>query len=200
MLGVTYPTKTSTSNLKKGLAPQANVYMGFVQEDEWSQEKAYKVSSMSKVLSIMVRENLREDKGDVYSPYVGGGMRKEPNGLSDVTVFFQCAPEDVETLVEAVKEEIKDLQKNGPSDENFNKIRETQRRSRESDLEKNRFWLNTITSYYRSDRDLDQIKAYDQLIENLTKEDIQKAAKQFLDLEKSIIVTVKPEKEENKAP
>ena len=32
-VGVTYPTKTSTNNLKKGLAPQANVYMGFVQED-----------------------------------------------------------------------------------------------------------------------------------------------------------------------
>jgi len=199
-VGVQYPTQTNTSNLKKGLAPQANVYMGFVQEDEWSQEKAYHVSSMSKVLSIMVRENLREDKGGVYSPYVGGGMSKEPKGVSDVTVFFQCAPEDVETLVEAVKEEIKSLQENGPSDENFNKIRETQRRSRESDLEKNRFWLNTLTSYYRTDRDLEQIKGYDQLVEKLTKEDIQKAAKQFLDLEKSIIVTVKPEKEETKGP
>ena len=149
----------------------------------------------------MVRENLREDKGGVYSPYVGGGMRKEPKkGLSDVTVFFQCAPEDVETLVEAVKEEIKSLQENGPSEENFNKIRETQRRSRESDLEKNRFWMNTLTSYYRSDRDLAQIKEYEQLIEQLTKEDIQKAAKQFLDLEKAIIVTVKPEKEATKEP
>ncbi|WMX14923.1 MULTISPECIES: pitrilysin family protein [unclassified Aureispira] len=199
-VGVKYPTNTSTSNLKKGLAPQANVYMGFVQEEDWSQEKAYHVSSMAKVLSIMVRENLREDKGGVYSPYVGGGMNQEPKGVSDVTVFFQCAPEDVETLVEAVKEEIKSLQENGPSDENFNKIRETQRRSRESDLEKNRFWLNTLTNYYRTDRDLAQIKGYDQLVENLTKEDIQKAAKQFLDLEKSIIVTVKPEKEEVKGP
>ena len=199
-VGVTYPTKTSTSNIKRGLAPQANVYMGFVQEDEWSQEKAYHVASMSKVLSIMVRENLREDKGGVYSPYVGGSMRKEPKGLSDITVFFQCAPEDVETLVEAVKEEIKSLQENGPSEENFKKIRETQRRTREGDLEKNRFWLNTLTSYYRSDRDLVQIKGYDQLVEQLTKEDIQKAAKQFLDLEKAILVTVKPEKETIKEP
>ncbi|BDS14542.1 M16 family metallopeptidase [Aureispira anguillae] len=199
-VGVKYPTAASTNNLKKGLAPQANVYMGFVQEEEWSQEKAHRVASMSKVLSIMVRENLREDKGGVYSPYVGGRMSKEPKGTSDVTVFFQCAPEDVETLVEAVKEEIKSLQENGPSDENFNKVRETQRRSRESNLEKNRFWLSTLSSYYRTDRDLEGIKAYDNLIENLTKEDIQKAAKQFLDLEKSIIVTVKPEKEAPKGP
>lgn len=199
-VGVKYPTQTSTNNLKKGLAPQANVYMGFVQEEKWSQEKAYHVSSMAKILSIMVRENLREDKGGVYSPYVGGGMSQEPKGVSDVTVFFQCAPEDVETLVAAVKEEVKSLQENGPSEENFNKIRETQRRTRESDLEKNSFWLNTLTSYYRTNRNLDEIKGYEELIENLTKEDIQKAAKQFLDLEKSIIVTVKPEKEAPKGP
>lgn len=199
-VGVKHPTKASTNNLKKGLAPQANVYIGFVQEDKWSQEKAYHVSSMSKVLSIMVRENLREDKGGVYSPYVGGGMGNEPKGLSDVTVFFQCAPEDVETLVEAVKEEIKDLQENGPSEENFNKIRETQRRTRESDLEKNRFWLGTIANYYRTKRDLSDIKNYENLIEKVTKEDIQKAAKQFLDLNKSIIVTVKPEKDGTKEP
>lgn len=199
-VGVTYPKATSTNNLKKGLAPQANVYIGFVQEENWTPEKAHQVASMSKVLSIMVRENLREDKGGVYSPYVGGRMGIEPKGVSDVTVFFQCAPEDVETLVAAVKEEIKSLQDNGPSEENFNKIRETQRRTRESDLEKNRFWLNTLSSYYRTNRKLDGIKKYDELIENLTKEDIQKAAKQFLDLEKAIIVTVKPEKEATKEP
>lgn len=197
---INYPTKTSTNNLKKGLAPQANVYIGFVQEDAWTKEKAHQVSSMSQVLSIMVRENLREDKGGVYSPYVGGRMSSEPKGLSDVTVFFQCAPEDVETLVEAVKEEIKSLQTNGPSDENFNKIRETQRRTRESNLEKNNFWMRTLSSYYRTGRDLGEINKYDELIDNITKEDIQKAAKQFLDLDKAIIVTVKPEKDATKEP
>ena len=128
--------------------------MGFVMEEEWTREKAHAVSSMSQVLSIMVRENLREDKGGVYSPYVGGGMQSSPKGVSDVTVLFLCAPEDVEKLIEAVKEEVKSLQTDGPSQENFDKIRETQRRGRESSLEKNRFWLNTLSSYYKKGRDL----------------------------------------------
>lgn len=193
---VNYPTKTSTTALKKGLAPQANVYMGFVVEDAYTAEKGHIVTSMGAILNIMVRENLREDKGGVYSPYVGGGMRQLPTGLSDVTVFFQCAPEDVEKLTEAVKEEIMDLQKNGPTQENFDKVRETQRRSREGDLKKNKFWINTLADYYRTNTDLAEIKGYEQLIENMTKEDIQKAAKQFLDLNKAIIVNVKPEKVE----
>lgn len=194
-VGVEYPTKGSNTPLKKGLAPQANVYMGFVMEDAYTPEKAHRVNTMASILNIMVRENLREDKGGVYSPYVGGGMRSLPTGVSDVTVFFQCAPEDVEDLVEAVKEEIKSLQEKGPSQENFEKVLETQRRGRESDLEKNRFWMNTLSSYYKKDRDLGDIKGYEKLIENITKEDIQKAAKQFLDLDKALILNVKPEKE-----
>ena len=55
-------------SLKKGLAPQANVYMGFVQEMDYSDKNSMMFTFMSRVLSIMVRENLREDKGGVYSP------------------------------------------------------------------------------------------------------------------------------------
>lgn len=199
-IGVKYPTKASTNKLEKGLAPQANVYMGFVKEEEWTAKKAHQILTMSSILSIMVRENLREDKGGVYSPYVGGGMGIQPTGVSDITVFFQCAPEKVDDLVDAVKEEIKALQQNGPTEENFNKVKETQRRTREGELDKNRFWLNSLTSYYQTNRDLGGIKAYDDLIENITKEDVQKAAKQFLDLNSAIILTVKPEKDATKKP
>ncbi len=192
-IGVTHPTKTSTTSLVKGLAPQAYVYIGFVKEDTWTAKTSYNITFMTKILNIMVRENLREDKGGVYSPYVGGGMYATPKGTADAFVFFQSAPKDVESLIAAVKEEIKSLQKDGPSQENFEKVQETQRRTRESNLEKNRFWLNTLTSYYKKDRDLSHIKKYNDLIENITKDEIQKAAQKFLDLDKAIIINLKPE-------
>ncbi|MCH2022130.1 MAG: insulinase family protein [Saprospiraceae bacterium] len=199
-VGVTHPSSGSSISLKKGLAPQANVYIGFVLESEWSAKKSYQISAMSKVLSIMVRENLREDKGGVYSPYVGGNLQKTPKGLSDITVFFQCAPENVENLVAAVKEEIKSLQENGPSDENFKKVKETQRRGRESNLKKNKFWRSILSKYYSNNMDLSGINAYETMIEELTKEDIKNLSKQFLDLEKALILTVKSEKESSKEP
>ncbi|MCP4441913.1 MAG: insulinase family protein [Aureispira sp.] len=199
-IGVTPPVNGATNAQKKGVAPQANVYVGFIVQDEWTREKAHHVSSMSKVLSIMVRENLREDKGGVYSPSVGGGFSKKPKGQSGITVIFQCAPEDVDDLVAAVKEEIKDLQKNGPSEENFVKIREQQRRGFETDTEKNSFWAGALSSYYQDGRNPKDILTYPDLIEKLTKEDIKKAANTFMDLDKAIIVTVKPEKVTEERP
>lgn len=199
-VGIELPKEAVTQNLKKGLAPQANVYMGFVQETPWTPEIGFKMTAMSKVLSIMVRENLREDKGGVYSPYVGGGMQNKPMSYSDITVFFQCAPENVENLVDAVKDEVKSLIKNGPSEENYNKVKETLRRGRESDLEKNSFWRNAIVSYYKDDRDLSEIYNYDQYLENLSMQDIQDMAKQYLDLQKAVLLTVKPEEDSTKEP
>lgn len=199
-VGIDYPKEGTASNVKKGLAPQASVYLGFVTEEEWSLEKAHRIRTLGSILAIMVRENLREDKGGVYSPTVRGNMSEEPTGLSDMFIFFQCAPEDVEDLVAAAKEEVKSLQENGPSEENLEKVRETQRRSREKNFQENGYWMGTITNIYRTNRNLSDIKKYDQLIENFTKEEIQAAAKQFLNLEKSMLVTVKPEEEVNERP
>lgn len=199
-IGVKTPTNGVVNNQKKGVAPQANVYVGFIVQEEWTREKSHHVSSMSKVLNIMVRENLREDKGGVYSPQVSGGFTKKPTGQSGITIIFQCAPDNVDNLIAAVKEEIKDLQTNGPSDENFTKITEQQRRGFQTDTETNSFWAGTLSSFYQDNRDPKDIMTYPALIDKLTKEDIKKAANKFMDLDKAIIVTVKPEKTTEERP
>jgi zinc protease len=199
-IGLELPQNGVVTNLQKGLAPQANVYMGFVQETPWTPEKSFEITAMSKVLSIMVRENLREDKGGVYSPYVGGGLQNKPLSYADLTVYFQCAPENVENLVNAVKEEVTSLIENGPSDENYNKVKETLRRGRESNLEKNSFWRNALVSYSKIDRSMTEIFDYNRFLDQLTKKDIQTMAKQYLAIEKAIILTVKPEEAPTKKP
>lgn len=192
-LPIPYAFNGANTQLQKGIAEQCNVYVGFLKADEWTREKAHHVQSMTQVLNIMVRENLREDKGGVYSPYVGGAFTKSPKPMTDITVMFQCAPDNAENLIGAVKEEIKDLQTNGPSTENFDKVREIQRREFESNTEKNNYWLNSLTAYYREGRDPKDIYKFPALVDKLTKEDIQRAAQQYISLEKPVTVVVKPE-------
>jgi len=198
---VKFPTKGMTKNLKKGLAPQSNVILSFAQEVNWSAQEAFKLDAAISVLSIMVRENLREDKGGVYSPFVGGGMSREPNGTSQIIVFFQCAPDDVEVLVEAVKEEVAKLQKDGPSEENLEKVRETKRRGLETSLKENRFWLGQLLNKYRFNENPLSIFDKEKMIEDLKADDIKKAINQYADIEKALILTIKPEKEvDNERP
>lgn len=199
-IGVKAPTKGVTNNLKKGIAPQSNVSITFVKDETWTREKDFQLNAMARVLNIMVRENLREDKGGVYSPFVGGSFSKEPKGRSEVTIIFQCAPENVDNLVKAVKEEIKSLQTNGTSEENFNKVREIIRRERESNLEKNEFWRSALIQIYQRGVDMKYISQYNEMVEKLTKDDIKKAANTYAPLDKALIITVNPEKVDTEKP
>lgn len=193
-IGVKLPTNGATIQKKKGLEDQARVYMGFVTEKEWSMEKEHLLTSVTDVLSITVLENLREDKGGVYSPQVASGFSKKPTGFTQFVVVFECDPENVDNLIAAAKEEIKKIQKDGPSDENLQKIREQQRRGYETMLEKNNVWASILYSYYMDNRPLEDIITYKKLIDKVSKEAIQKAANSYIDLDKTIIITVKPEK------
>jgi zinc protease len=195
-LNIQAPKEGKNVELKKGLAPQSFVILSHVEDEAWTAEKSMQFSAMVEVLEIMVRENLREDKGGVYSPFVGGGFSRLPRPQHQVIVFFQCAPDNVNTLVAAVKEEFEKLQKNGPSDENVAKVKETFRRQRETELENNRFWLGSLTDYYQNNRALKEIYDFDGLIEKITKESVQKTAKTLLKPEKLKILSVNPEKVE----
>lgn len=194
------PVSGENLNMKKGLAPQSYVLLSFNGEMNWTPENASQFDALVRVLNIKVRENLREEKGGVYSPYVGGGLSRLPNERYNLTVFFQCAPEDVEELVEAVKSEIADLQKNGASEENLVKVRETRRRSAETNLENNRYWLNSLMSSYMNDDDPTRILDYEKYIDVISSKGIKKMAKKYIDIDAAVTATLKPEKEEEVRP
>ncbi len=199
-VGVHAPTEGKYLPLQKGLAPQSNVIIAFPKEEAWDREKAFQLNAAIGVLNIMVRENLREDKGGVYSPFVGGGFSRDPHGASQVIVFFQCAPEDVEKLVAAVKDEVKSLQTQGPKEDNLQKVKETRRRELETNMKKNNFWMNALNDYYQHNESPLLVFETEKRIDSLKATDIQNATKNYLDVDKALIITVKPEKTNSNRP
>lgn len=190
------PQNGQKLNIKKGLAPQSTVLLNFNGEMKWTPENASQFDALVRVLNINVRENLREEKGGVYSPRVFGNLSRVPDERYNLTVYFQCAPEDVTELIDAVKEEVAALQKNGASEENLVKVRETRRRGAETSLENNRYWLSSLTQSYMNEDDPTRILDYEKYIKTISSKGIQKMAKRYIDVEKAIIATLNPEKEE----
>ena len=199
-LKIAAPKEGQTKALKKGLAPQSFVIMAHSQEQTWSPETSLRFSAAMDVLEIMVRDNLREDKGGVYSPYVGGGFERQPRDRYQAIVFFQCAPDNVDNLVAAVREEFNNLRNQGPSAENLAKVKETFRRTRETDLENNNFWLNTLVSYNQSKRPYLDLFKYNAMVDALTVEEVQKIAKELLDPNKLKVLSLSPEVDTDEKP
>ncbi|MBT8461510.1 MAG: hypothetical protein KJO44_03230, partial [Gemmatimonadetes bacterium] len=73
------------------------------------------------------------------------------------------------------------------------KVRETQRRQRETDLEENGFWLSVLDVYDRNEEDLRLILDYDRLVDGLTAEAIGQAAALYFDFENYVEVRLVPE-------
>ena len=179
--------------VKKGKEPQSSVALQFHGDFDYNVKNAYDFNSMVSVLRIMLREEMREEQGGVYGVRVSPSISREPDTTYSVSISFLCSPDDVEKLTATVFEQIKKLQKQGPSLANQTKVQETQRRAREKNLKENNFWMKQIVSSYKYGSQLNEINLYgDAYIEQIDAVDLQESAKKYF-TEQYIKVVLMPE-------
>jgi zinc protease len=136
---------------------------------------------MANALSIRLREVMREDLGGVYGVRVGSSLRRYPKGRYNSSISFTCDPERTEELLSAAFAELDKLKTEGPTQEVVDKVREIQRRSRETALERNGFWIAALHLQQINDLPLTEILEYDQKIEAVTRDSIREAAQRYFD-------------------
>jgi len=98
----------------------------------------------------------------------------------------------VDELTKAVFREIANLKKSGPTAAELQEVTETQRRTLESRLMQNQFWLNTIASYDQNGWDISGALSIDEPIKHLTTASVAAAAKQYFDEQNYVQVTLAP--------
>lgn len=181
----------------KGEGDRSVVQIVFSEPYEPSLENTVKQDALETVLDILIREELREDRGGVYSSGVSIFTQDLPDPAYFGLVSFGAEPDRVDELVEAAFAEIADLQANGPSEENLLKARSIALSQDEEALKQNSYWLNVIKSaeIYPHVEVADALSKR-QVIEALTAEDIQAAAQELFDPERYVKVVLYPEAQE----
>ena len=179
----------------KGQEAQSIVYLYFSGPADPAPANRLLVSALENVLSIVVRDELREARGGIYSPFVNASLDTRPEPRYAVTVGFGCDPARAEELAQAVFAEVDSLQAVGPSDDTVAKVKEQLRRSREESLEQNAFWVSALDYYFTaSDEDPRLILGFDERVaEIVTAEALQAAARRYLLEERYVQVTLYPE-------
>jgi len=124
---------------------------------------------------------------------VGASSGIIPDTTFQVTIGFGTDPAKLDGLVEAVFAEIRALQAEGPSDSVVQKVKEAQRRTLETSLRENRYWLGQLTAAHRYASDPRDILSYEELIAALTADDIRRAARLYIPLDNYVQVTLVPE-------
>jgi zinc protease len=180
-IGVHPPTGRVDVAVAKGVEPKAQVRLVWTGDDTWSREEVQDLDALGDALNIRLREVLREDLGGVYGVGVSGGVSDRPRGRFSFSIGFGCAPERVDELVAATLREIEAVREHGLGPVYVEKVKETQKRERETSLRENDFWLDVLESYEDHKLDPRLILRYDELVARTTSERLRDTARRVID-------------------
>jgi zinc protease len=192
-LGIRPPTGIVEKTVHKGLEPKARISIIFTGPFEDSRENRYALRSLGEALSIRLREVLREDMGGVYGVGASGSSQIVPDTSYSFSIGFGADPVRLDSLRAAVVTEIRAFQTTGPSDSIIEKVQETQRRTRETSMRQNNYWLGQLVAAREYHQDPRAILTYEQLIDALTRTTVRDAARRYLRLDNYVEVRLVPE-------
>ena len=131
--------------------------------------------------------------GGVYGASVRGGISKIPYGKYNINITIPCGPENVDKLVAATIELIKDLKTNGPTEAELAKVKETWKKKYQEDIKTNSYWNSIFMSAEINNTDPKRILSYGKRLEALNTEQLKKSASKYFDLNNYVLGILLPE-------
>jgi zinc protease len=178
----------------RGQEEQSLVQLVFAGPISVTQQSEVQMEALEALLTIRLRDDLREARSGIYTPFVSSSLSIVPTPQYEMWVEFGADPNRVDELVGALFDQIADLQENGPTAAELAKVQEQLRRNRQEALRDNDFWLWAIERHFTTPGESpDGILAYDERLDALQPIDLQAAAQRLLPQDRYVRVTLLPE-------
>jgi len=170
--------------------PKSTVYQIYSANTPYSFTKDAAMNAISYILDMHYTETLREEEGGTYGASTNGSLKRRPKETAMFLVGWDCKPALCDKLREIAIKGFKELAENGPTDEELSMAKLNMQKNLPESRQRNAWWRNGIELYltYGDDRD----KAYEEAVNNLTKEDITSLMKELLAQGNFIEVVMKP--------
>ncbi len=191
--GIETPPGVVERTVRKGIEPKSQTAIVFAGPMRYSREEAQALQALSEVLTIRLREALREELGATYGVNVSASASRIPREEYRFTVSFGSAPDRADSLTRAVFAVVDSLRSAGALEGDLAKVRETAVRERETNLERNGFWLDLLISARRQDLPPASLLDLERLLSRLTTDSLRDAARRYLDPGRYVRVTLLPE-------
>lgn len=164
-----------------GQEQKAFVVMSFHGEEAWTRDKERDLFVLGQVLSIRLREIMREDMSGVYGVGASGTFARSPIAERQFRIQFGCAPEAVKPLIKAATDEIAAIARQGIGADYLEKVKQAYLRDRETSMRTNGYWVNWLESSARYGDDPTIVLDPSPVVARMTSEHVKAAARRFLD-------------------
>jgi zinc protease len=181
------------ANIKKGKEPQSFINIIWSGETQYNREENLAFKALIDALNIKIIEKLREEMSGIYGGGLNGTIAKRPYVHYTVTADIPCGPENVEKLTDTLFQLIKNAQDKGIDQKDLDKVKETWKKQYKVNLQNNEAWLQNLSNAFIDQNNPENILDYEQKVDALTVQDLQKAAQKFLSTTNYIKAVLYPE-------
>ncbi len=189
-----FPEGIKETEVNKGVEEKGFVGLVWNSNFDWSPENLLREKILSRILDIKLRETVREDEGGTYGLQVRDQVEKFPKSEYSLTVIFGCDPKKQDKLVSVIFKEMEKIVKNGPTEVDMAKIKETLIRERETDLKKNDWWIKKLENVYYYDQPKVSFADFNDKVKAVTNDEIKASAAKYFNMKNYVKVYLKPEK------
>jgi zinc protease len=193
-LDIDPPKGVIRKEVRRGVEPQSQTQIIFTGPFEYTPENRLGMRVMTGALEIRLRELIREELGGTYGVGVSGSYEKYPEAAYTVRISFGADPERMEQLVATLFHEMEAFKRDGPTPDEVQAAKEQERRTRETNLQENGWWVAQLrySDEYGSDP---RLLLDESLLVGVTAESIRRDAQRYLRTDNYVQVTLFPEGE-----
>lgn len=173
--------------------PQINVYLyqeGIsIEDDNFLPFYMFMQVLGSGELTSRLMKNIREKEGLVY------GISASPNPMKYCPIIegsFEVSKEKLDKTIELLKKEWKNLQKDGLTEEELKKVKNKMIGSYPLGFQSSRSISSTMLYYQSINRPIDYFQKREEMIKNITLDQINNLAKEIIDPKKLSFIIVGP--------
>ena len=171
--------------------PIANTFIARTGIVEHNQRNNTLMSILSRILTMVYLEIVREEEGGTYSIQATGSISRYPAGQASLQIRYDTDPDLVEHLNQIVLRELYAIIENGTPEAEFNRVIEQMNVAYETWLRQNGYWLSVLNiKYFFGD---DEHTYFLDMVNSITREEVQEFARMFLEQGNSVKVVMLPE-------
>jgi zinc protease len=171
---------------------KANVVVAFNNTSDFIPGNNLAMDVLREVLRLRYIEEIREKEGGTYGVSVGSQNERHPRQEKRLQMSFDTDPEKAEHLKSILYREIDLIVKNGPTEEDLDKVVKNMLKEIEQAKPNNGYWMNVLTRYYQVGINNSDPDNYENILTTFTVEDIHRFAKNYFNGSHTVDVVFVP--------
>lgn len=170
--------------------PKSSVFKLYSAYIERSQKNRITLNFLKQILDMVYTRTIREEEGGTYSVNTSASISRIPEGQTMINISFTTDTLKVADLNRKAHEELVRISKEGPEQEDFDKVKKYLIKNHEDRIKTNPYWLTSLETYHFYDED--NYSTYLNIIEEISLNDIRDIAKEVLKAKNYIEVIMFP--------